>query len=255
MTGRAAGTPKEADEYLPVQIRIDTFIIAHLQFTNGRRAIINLTGVHTVNNEKVPPRAIKMNKLDKSTEDWLERVAKASDQHKGWRGTLGAVIALSVFAAVCYMFSGETVGNTYNPPNETLALICIAYIFTVFLAGIIYFLAVTRDRQKKKYANETMAEGTVYSSKVVSRRYNDENEFFATEIADVYKVLVAVRGLDKFLHAYVNVQVMSKRVYLQIPKWEKGDKVLVMYDFRKPRTCRIANIEKYISAVPENRQR
>jgi hypothetical protein len=71
----------------------------------------------------------------------------------------------------------------------------------------------------------------------------------------VYRILVAVRGLDKFLRSYVKVKEIKKGIYLEIPRWEKGDMVTVMYDLLKPKTCRIADIREYIDDAPVNQQR
>ena len=201
-----------------------------------------------------------MNELDKTTEDWLEKVARASSQHEGRKLALAVIIVLSLIAAMSYVLfrvftAEETIGNTYNPIfTETPVAISLAYFCTVLAAGIIY-LSVKEYRSiyRKNYANETMAEGVVYSS-VVVHCTNVEIGDHHTDIMEIRKIRVAVRSLDKFLYARVKVILMKNGVYLQVPKWEKGDKVIVMYDPLKPRVCRIADTKKYIGAEQANRR-
>ena len=199
-----------------------------------------------------------MNKLDKSTEEWLEKVSRASSRHDGQKLAFGTIIVLSLIVSMSYVLSRvvkleETAGNPHTP-LETPVAIALAYFCTVLAASIIYLCVIEyRNRYRRNYASETLAEGIVYSSVVRHGGVVDVIDP-PTEIMEIRKIRVAVRGLDKFLCAYVKVKVMEKGIYLQVPKWEKGDKIVVMYDSRKPRICRIAD-NKYIGVSPTNRRR
>jgi hypothetical protein len=198
---------------------------------------------------------MKMNKLDKTTDDWLEMMSKAHELQKERKRGIGTVIAMSMVVPIVYVFSilftmDKTAENSfYYHFDEMPVIIALVYIFIMLTASIIYLSVVKyRNRHVKRYANETMAEGMVYSSRVVTRITDSEDEVSIRNITNVYEILIAVRGLDKFLRAYVRVKVMENKKNLPLPKWEKGDKTPVMYDLVKPRTCRIANVEKFIDA-------
>jgi hypothetical protein len=180
-----------------------------------------------------------MNKLDRSTEDWLERIAKASDPRKGLKRKIFILIILSIFVSLSSMLFLMFVAER---PDALLVWMSFCYFFIMVWVVAVYFAIKGRHRKQKKYANETMAEGMVYSSKIVRNTDNADSDDIGsrpTEITRTYEILIAVIGLDKFLRAYVRVRVMEKGVYLQIPTWFKGDKVTVMYDSLKPKTCMI----------------
>jgi hypothetical protein len=186
--------------------------------------------------------------LDSITEHWLNELAKRSDPHKKIKTVLGGIWGLSIVAAIFYLIfkliTGEEVtdGNTtYNTAiNDISVIICLAYIFIVMAIVIVHYLIMNRIYGRVDPSNETSAEGIVYSSKVVSSSTSERNGRITGQ-TDRYEVLVAVKGLNKFLRARVKIRIMDNGKYLQTPNWKKGDKVKVAYDRVKPKACRIVD--------------
>jgi archaellum component FlaG (FlaF/FlaG flagellin family) len=183
---------------------------------------------------------------DSITEHWLNELAKASNPRRRIKTILGGIWGLSIVIAIFYIIFRLIMGDevvdgdtTYSTAiTELPVIICLVYILIVAVVSVIYYAVMNRIYGNVDPANETTAEGIVYSSRIISSGTSEINGRITGQ-TDRYEVFVAVKGLNKFLRARIKIKIMEKGKYLQAPNWKKGDKVKVAYDRTKPKACRI----------------